>query len=255
MGLPMLRAMIASRFDARGLDIREVGDSRVGTDAAAFAFGLRTLLTVVRDAAETEALLFGGQALVARAKALDSLILCSTLSPKYVTDLATRLPARITLIDAPMSGAQVAAREARLSFMFGGDAARIDRLMPLFRAMGNSFHHMGGIGAGMAAKVLNNLVAAASVAATRTALDWAGPLGLDGEKLRGLMHASSGQTWFGSHFDAIEFARDGHADDNTIGILVKDVACALDAAPDDADATLAQAIADAIAVLKPYAGP
>lgn len=255
MGLPMLRALRAAGIDARGLDIVDVGDAAVTTDASAFAGGLRTLVTVVRDAQETDRLLFGDQALLTRATALDTLVISSTLSPRYIADLAPRLPPQVTLIDAPMSGAQVAAREARLSFMFGGPEAAIARLLPLFEAMGTSFHHMGGTGAGMAAKVLNNLVAAASTAATRTALDWAGPLGLDGKKLRALMHASSGQTWFGSAFDDIEFARHGWAEDNTIGILVKDVACALDAAPDGADPSLAEAIAQAIASLKPYKGP
>ena len=139
------------------------------------------------------------------------------------------------MIDAPMSGAQVAAEERRLSFMLGGDDAALDRLAPVFAAMGDKHHRMGGLGAGMTAKVLNNYVAAASAATTRRALDWAKELGLDRRKLLALMHDSSGQTWFGSNFDRIEFARDGYSEDNTIGILPKDVAAALDGAgePDD----------------------
>lgn len=131
-----------------------------------------------------------------------------------------------------MSGAQIAAQQARLSFMLGGgEEADLDAAQPLFDAMGPHFHRMGGFGAGMQAKVLNNLLATASTAMTRLVPDWADQAGLDEDKLLSLIHTSSGQNCFASGFNDIEFARDGILADNTIGILVKDVASALDAAP------------------------
>ena len=109
---------------------------------------------------------------------------------------------------------------------------------------------MGPLGAGMAAKVLNNLVAASSTAATRLALDWAAEFGLEQQKMLDLMHVSSGQTWFGSGFEKIEFSRDGFATDNTIGILKKDVESALDAAPNGANTALPRALINAITALR-----
>ena len=108
--------------------------------------------------------------------------------------------------------------------------------------MGTRFHRMGPFGAGMTAKVLNNLVAVASVAATRTALDWADGLGLDRDALLAVMNDSSGQTWFSANFDRIEFARDGFGPDNTIAILAKDAASALDGAPEGASPDLTEAL-------------
>ncbi|MEK9660275.1 MAG: NAD(P)-binding domain-containing protein, partial [Alphaproteobacteria bacterium] len=184
MGAPMLRALIRAGIDAAGFDIRptaEFGDlapHMIG-DAGAFAASRRTVLAVVRDIAQTEALLFGRQAILARSNTIDTLLICSTLSPRYVRDLRGRVPAHIELLDTPMSGAAIAAEEARLTFMLGGDDAALDRLQPLFAAMGTTFHRMGGFGAGITAKVLNNFVAASSVAATRMALGWAGDLGVD----------------------------------------------------------------------------
>ncbi|QIE56304.1 NAD(P)-dependent oxidoreductase [Pikeienuella piscinae] len=238
MGLPMARALRAAGFAARGFDIRPpaaFGDFAMHMiDVATMRAETEILITVVRDAAETEALLFSDQAALS-GPPLTTLIVSSTLSPRLLPEIAARAPTGLTLIDAPMSGAQVAAEERRLSFMLGGDQATLDRLQPLFAAMGAAYHRMGGFGAGMAAKVLNNYVAAASVASVRQALEWAGPLGLDRERLLKLMHDSSGQTWFGSNFERIEFAGDGYQADNTIGILPKDVAAALDGvgAPDD----------------------
>ena len=110
---------------------------------------------------------------------------------------------------------------------------------------------MGEFGAGMQAKVLNNLLAASNTAMTRLVLDWADEAGLEVSALLDLIHTSSGQNWFASGFNSIEFARDGHAPDNTIAILVKDIASALDAAPEGADTTLPETVQRSIAALKP----
>jgi 3-hydroxyisobutyrate dehydrogenase-like beta-hydroxyacid dehydrogenase len=234
MGGPMLAAMVRAGLPARGFDIRpaaEFGDlaAHMEFDADAFAASTDTLVSVVRDADQTDALLFGREGLLKRSNAIRRLVISSTVSPRYVLALRGRLPEDIALIDAPMSGAAVAAIEARLTFMVGADAAEVAVLMPLLQAMGRMIHPVGGLGAGMTAKVLNNFVCAASVVATRQAIDWADELGLDRKALMAVMASSSGQTWFGSNFEKIEFAPLGHAPTNSIGILKKDVSCALDA--------------------------
>lgn len=250
MGGPMLDALRKAGFDARGFDVRAMDATYITDDVSALRRDTQTLITVVRDTAQTDAVLFGAQNFCA-GPALRRIILCSTLSPRYVLDLRARVPESITLIDAPMSGAQIAAQHARLSFMLGGSDADLDAAQPLFAAMGAHFHRMGGYGAGMQAKVLNNLLAASNTAMTRLVLDWADQAGLDEEKLLQLIHTSSGQNWFASGFNEIEFARDGLSTDNTIAILVKDVASALDAAPLGADLTLPKTVQDQIRSLKP----
>ncbi|MEM8754633.1 MAG: NAD(P)-binding domain-containing protein [Pseudomonadota bacterium] len=257
MGLPMLRALRAAGFDARGFDVRPAAELGAEAEPMIDVETMRAeaciLISVVRDAAETEALLFSDQAALARGR-LQTLILSSTLSPRLLPDIAARAPIGVELIDAPMSGAQISAEERRLSFMLGGAEAALDRLEPLFAAMGDKLHRMGGFGAGMTAKVLNNYVAAAAAATTRRALDWAVDLDLDRRKLLALMSDSSGQTWFCSNFDRIEFARDGYAPDNTIGILPKDVAAALDGAgaPND---PMGRAVIDYFMKLGPLLPP
>lgn len=250
MGAPMLAALRAAGLPARGYDVVPMDSPHITDDIAVFSEELDTLITVVRDIDQTEAVLFGEQNFAA-IPSLIRIIICSTLSPKYVKSLRARIPSHIALIDAPMSGAQIAAQEARLSFMLGGDASEIDAAMPLFHAMGKHFHRMGDYGAGMQAKVLNNLLAASNTAMTRLILDWADAADLDISALLDLIHTSSGQNWFASGFNSIEFARDGHAPDNTIAILVKDVASALDAAPEGADTSLPETVQRLIRELKP----
>ncbi len=245
MGMGMLKNLQQAGFEARGFDVRPLPG--VHNDIWSFADGLQTLLTVVRDTNETDAILFNDQKVISCAPNLTKIIICSTLSPRYVKDLRDRVPKHITLIDAPMSGAQVRADAGTLTFMTGGPAKDI---APLLHAMGQEIHDMGAYGAGMTAKVLNNLLAASNTAMTRLVLDWADTAGVDEDQLLQLIHTASGQNWLASGFNEIEFARDGFAPGNTIGILAKDVASALDIAP-DSDTALPVAVQTAIRGLQP----
>ncbi len=249
----MLVALLRAGFTARGFDIRPAAafpGLPVTNDPALFASELKTLITVVRDADQTDDVLFGAQAFT-QTPGLETIIISSTLSPRYTRALRARIPFQIALIDAPMSGAAIAATEGRLSFMLGGNPADLDRLHTIFAAMGKHFHRMGDFGDGMAAKVLNNLLAASNTAMTRMVLDWADAQGIDETRLLALIASSSGQNWFASGMHNIEFARDGHHPDNTIAILVKDVAAAMDAAPECADLTLPLTIQSALKSLHP----
>jgi 3-hydroxyisobutyrate dehydrogenase len=245
MGFGMLANLRKAGFDAKGFDVRKIAG--VETDIDAFAKGLTTVFTVVRDTDETDALLFDRQALIAKGRDLQRVVISSTLSPKYVKGLRARIPQHIALIDAPMSGAQIKADAGTLAFMTGGPTAEI---MPALRAMGTEIHDMGAFGAGMTAKVLNNLLAASHTAMTRLVLDWADAQGVDEAKLLALINTASGQNWLASGFEEIEFARDGFAPDNSIGILFKDVAAALDIAP-DAETALPLAVQSALGGLTP----
>ena len=249
MGKPMLAALHSAGFDAHGFDVKPI--EGVETNTTSFAENLAVLVTVVRDQDETDHVLFGDQNFCSQAPDLETIIISSTLSPAYVKALRDRVPSHIKLIDAPMSGAQVRAENATLSFMLGGNDDDLDHYRPLFDAMGKDIHRMGPLGAGMTAKVLNNLLAASSTAMTRLVLDWADAANVDERKLLDLIHTSSGQNWLASGFDTIEFARDGYAEDNTIGILVKDVAAALSLAPSGADTALPKLIQSMIRELKP----
>lgn len=255
MGAGMLRALRAGGFDAQGFDVRppsEFGDlsANVTDDLTRIDPETAILISVVRDIAQTEALLFDDQALTARLPYLGAVLISSTVSPRYITDLSHRLTC--PLIDAPMSGAQIAADEARLSFMLGGPEEEIEALMPLFQAMGRDIFVMGDTGAGMQAKVLNNLLAGSNTVMTRLVLDWAQSAGVDPRKLLDVIHASSGQNWLASGFEEIEFATHGFDPENTLGILKKDIESALDAAPEDADRRLPEMLRDAVGDLLPF---
>ncbi|MEM9640499.1 MAG: NAD(P)-binding domain-containing protein [Pseudomonadota bacterium] len=251
MGRPMAEALLSAGFDVVGHDIRPA--TEFDSFAAHMARDLSdrdTLISVVRDIPQTtEALVKSG---LVHSQNLRHLVISSTVSPRYLGDLAKRVSPNVSVIDAPMSGAPIAAQERRLSFMLGGDTAVLDRLEPVFAAMGTSLHRLGPLGSGMTAKVLNNMIAASSVVATRLALDWGAQLGANPEVLRQVFHTSSGQTWFGSHFHQIAFAEEGYDPANTMGILRKDVESLLDAlSSNDAEPAYPHALITAICGLTP----
>ena len=254
MGLPMAQALQQAGYEVWGLDVRPVSEfgsfqSRMLEDPAEFGRRVDIVISVVRDVAQSRELCFDRQALFTRSVYPKTLVISSTLSPRFMPELRDRLPNGVTLVDAPMSGAPHAARLRKLSFMLGGPDEALDRLTPLFQAMGQHVFRLGPLGSGMTAKVLNNYVASTSVVAVRRAYSRARELGADLEALRSVMKASSGATWFGDHFHDIDWSREGYEANNTIGILDKDIQSGLDAltgvkesGPDEFDAALLKAL-------------
>jgi 3-hydroxyisobutyrate dehydrogenase-like beta-hydroxyacid dehydrogenase len=231
MGLPMAKRLREAGFATTGFDVRPIaGDfaASMVKDPVAFAAGCEVLITVVRDEAQTLDVLLDKQALLKQPSSPKTVIVSSTLSPRFIRDLRAKIAPEIQLIDAPMSGAPFSAQNGTLTFMVGGEQAAVAPVKPLFYAMGIDVHHLGDLGSGMTAKVLNNLVAASSVAATRRALLAADALGLSREKLLAVMASSSGQNWFASNLNRVSWAAEHYSPDNTMGILEKDVSAMID---------------------------
>ncbi|MCJ8340746.1 MAG: NAD(P)-binding domain-containing protein [Pseudomonadales bacterium] len=233
MGLPMLQNLAKAGYNCKGFDVRAKGDFSAVADLmewdfSAFATNTEVVISVVRDYAQTLALCFDRrQGLFTRDQQIKYLIICSTLATADIADLATKLPEQVVLIDAPMSGAPVAAQEANLTFMVGATEQVFAQTKALFAVMGKQIHHTGPPGSGMAVKLLNNYVAATSVVAVRRVLAQASALGIDKHHLLEIMQQSSGATWFGNNFTRIQWAQQGYQLDNTMAILEKDVSCAL----------------------------
>lgn len=253
MGGGMLTNLRKNGIDAVGFDIRDPSEFTlpVTNDIAQFANGLTTLITVVRDGDQTDALLLETQKMIEAATDLKTLIISSTLSPRYLLALREKLPANLNVIDAPMSGAEVGAREGTLAFMIGGTEAQVADNMTLFEGMGKTIKHMGEFSMGAQAKVLNNMLCASHVIVGRLALDWAREAGLDEDKLLDLFEGATSQNWFTSRYKDIEFAKHGYEPNNTIAIFIKDLGCMIDAAPEGASTAIPQIMIDGMRALKP----
>ena len=239
MGLPMLNSMLSNKIDAKGYDIeRKTSLLNLGKDFLVskekFLNDRNIIISVVRDAADTLELCQGNNGLFEQ-QSTKVLIIASTLSPKFVMDLKSKAPKNITIIDAPMSGATIAANEATLTFMVGCEKVLFNYIEPLLELMGTRINHIGNYGSGMMVKVLNNFIAASSVASVRHVLHQAQKFELDIDALFQTIDTSSGQTWFGTNRSDIEWFKENFEKDNTMGILKKDVEAYVDFFENESD--------------------
>ena len=233
MGLPMLNSMVSKNIDAQGYDIDSrrsfsgLGQNFISSKKK-FLNDRRIIISVVRDTADTLELCQGRNGLFEQ-QSHKILIISSTLSPRFLMDLKNKAPQNITIIDAPMSGATVAAEQSRLTFMVGGEKKMFEYINPLLTVMGSRINHVGQYGSGMMVKVLNNFIAAASVVSVRHVINQAEKFNLDIETIFKTIDTSSGQTWFGTNREKIDWFKEPYNDNNTIGILKKDVEAYVDA--------------------------
>jgi len=109
----------------------------------------------------------------------------STGDPMLAREWAATLAERgIDLLDAPVSGGDVGARERTLSIMVGGRAEALERARPLLDAMGRRVVHVGDSGAGMITKACNQLVVASTIQAVGEALVLAAAAGVSPARVR-----------------------------------------------------------------------
>jgi 3-hydroxyisobutyrate dehydrogenase-like beta-hydroxyacid dehydrogenase len=158
--------------------------SVAGTPAEA-ARGADPLILMVTDTAAVEGALFGDDG-AAEGLASGSLVIdMGTTAVTATRDFAARLaPAGIDYVDAPVSGGEPAAREARLTIMAGGSDAALDRARPVLERLGTRFTHVGEVGAGQVAKAANQIIVALTIGAVAEALTLAKRAGVDPARVR-----------------------------------------------------------------------
>jgi 3-hydroxyisobutyrate dehydrogenase len=120
----------------------------------------------------------------------------STIHPDSCKALAAGAAARgITLLDAPVSGGGPAAAAGTLTVMVGGDADVLAQARPIFETFAGLIVHLGDVGAGQTAKLVNNTLMAANMALAHHALASGAALGIDRTALADLIKASSGRSF------------------------------------------------------------
>ncbi len=120
----------------------------------------------------------------------------STIKPASARMLADRLKAKGTLaLDAPVSGGDIGARNGTLTIMVGGPAEAVEKVMPVFQAMGKTLTHVGESGAGQVAKAANQIMVAAQMAAMGELLIFARKAGVDPQKVVDAIKAGAAQCW------------------------------------------------------------
>jgi 2-hydroxy-3-oxopropionate reductase len=120
----------------------------------------------------------------------------STIKPAASRAIAQVLGEKgVQCLDAPVSGGDIGARQGTLTIMVGGEAAALERVMPVFRAMGKTITHVGESGAGQIAKAANQIMVAAQMVAMGELLIFARKAGADPQKVVEAIRSGAAQCW------------------------------------------------------------
>lgn len=170
---------------------KDVEGARTASSPADAANGAEVVWMCVSDTNAVEQVLFGPSGVENSLAEGMVVVDSSTISPSATRKFAERVNARgAQYVDAPMTGSKIAAANASLIFMVGGEEAVLERLQPLFQAMGKQVFRMGETSKGQAAKLAMNLQIALIYEGFAEALTLATKLGVNTDALLPLVQAS-----------------------------------------------------------------
>jgi 3-hydroxyisobutyrate dehydrogenase len=197
MGLPMARNLVAAGHDVVGCDVEPARAEALGAAVAAgpadAAVAADAIILSLPTPGSVEDVVLGERGVRHGARPGTLLVDMSTSPP----ELARRLAAEcgdLDVLDAPVSGGPRGAEDAALTIMVGGTEPAFRRALPLFETLGGLVVLVGGHGAGQAAKLCNNLIAGATMAAIAESCVVARREGIEPGVLYELLTASTGDS-------------------------------------------------------------
>jgi 3-hydroxyisobutyrate dehydrogenase len=202
-GGPMARRILEAGFPTtlwarRAATLEPFASTAAAVAASPAALGAASDLVCicVVDDADVEQVLGGADGVLTGMRPGGILTIHSTVHPATCRRLAAQAEAHgISLLDAPVSGGGAAAAEGRLLVLVGGAPDVMERCRPVFSSYGDPVLHLGPIGAGEAAKLLNNLLFTAQLGIATKVFDVGRALGIDPGALARVLAAGSGRSY------------------------------------------------------------
>ena len=120
----------------------------------------------------------------------------STIKPASARRIAEQLAVKnVSALDAPVSGGDIGAKNGTLTIMVGGEASALEKVRPVFLAMGKTVTHVGDSGAGQVAKAANQIMVAAQMVAMGELLVFSKKAGVDPRKVVEAIKGGAAQCW------------------------------------------------------------
>ncbi|KPC77062.1 6-phosphogluconate dehydrogenase [Thermoactinomyces vulgaris] len=154
------------------------------------------VITMVGDTPDVREVVAGEEGVLAGARPGTVLIDMSTISPEATRELAELAAEQgVAMLDAPVSGGDVGARNGTLSIMVGGEEKVLEKVRPVLEAMGKTIVHCGPIGAGQTVKACNQILCGLNLLGMVEALAFAKKSGVDLEKMIQVTSQGAGGSW------------------------------------------------------------
>lgn len=256
MGVPMAANLVRGGYQVIGFDLDAARaqifakdhSARATSDLAELGKSADAVITMLPTGREVRDVLLHAQggALAAHLKPGAYAIDMSSADPVGTRALGRDLAARyLTLVDAPVSGGVVRAKDGSLAIMIGGDADAVAAVKPLLSNMGQKLFEVGGLGCGHAMKALNNFLAATSFTAAAEAIAVGRRFGLDPAVMINVINVSTGRSFASENLIKQHVLNGAFGTGFALGLLAKDVGIAADlAAQIGMDAPVGQLICD-----------
>jgi 3-hydroxyisobutyrate dehydrogenase len=162
----------------------------------AVALASEIVFTMVGFPRDVREVVFGERGALAGMRSGGILVDMTTSEPALAVEIADAARARdACALDAPVSGGDVGAREARLSIMVGGDAGVLELVRPLFTLLGKTIEHQGGPGSGQHTKLVNQTLIASNMVGVCEGLLYAQRAGLDPERVLASVSGGAAGSW------------------------------------------------------------
>ena len=204
MGFGMAQSLVRAGFEVTGCDLDAAAVDRLiaegGRGASTPAEAARNsdvVVSVVVNAAQTEAILFGPDGAAQTLPEGAVFVSSATMDPERARSLAARLESSGRLyLDAPISGGAARAAEGALTILASGRADAFAKARPALDAMAATVYELGSeAGVAAAFKMINQLLAGVHIAAASEAIAFAARQGLDLRKVYEVITASAGNSW------------------------------------------------------------
>ncbi|MCW5852037.1 MAG: NAD(P)-dependent oxidoreductase [Anaerolineae bacterium] len=203
MGLPMAGNILKAGFPvtvwnrtaSRAEPLAQAG-AQVAASPREVAAQSDIIITMVTASEDVRQVTLGEDGVIHGAQRGAVVVDMSTISPQVTREIAEALQAQgIAMLDAPVSGGDVGARNATLSIMVGGDAAVVERVRPVFEAMGKKITHIGPNGAGQTCKLVNQILVVGNNMAMAEALTFATRAGVDVGRVLEAVSGGAAGSW------------------------------------------------------------
>jgi 3-hydroxyisobutyrate dehydrogenase-like beta-hydroxyacid dehydrogenase len=202
-GLPMAQRVVAAGLPTALWARRPASVEPFLGTAATIAGSPRELgavsdivATCVFDGAGTREILFGPAGILAGMTRGGVVVVHSTIAPEEIIEIAAvARESGITVLDAPVSGGHAMAEQGRLVALVGGDRDACERCLPVLSSYADQVIHVGRVGAGQQAKLINNALMAAQLGLAADAFELGGELGIDPDGLARALRQGSGRSY------------------------------------------------------------
>jgi 3-hydroxyisobutyrate dehydrogenase len=162
----------------------------------AVAAAADVIFTIVGFPSDVREVILGPSGALAGCQPGTVLVDMTTSEPSLAVEIAELAAARgVISVDAPVSGGDVGAREARLSIMIGGDQQTVDALQPCWQALGQTIVRQGGPGAGQHTKMVNQTLIATGMIGVCEALLYGHRAGLDLNRVLESVASGAAGSW------------------------------------------------------------